>query len=156
MNTVHKNIPLSFSCEFCQKKFNIKRSLNLHQSKGTCFQKEEAQKPKCDVCDLDFVSNQSLIKHNLSIHGEGKEKKKSECSVCKNTFKEEKALRIHFENVHGSGVVKKFKCGLCFKAYQTKQGLTIHHQIIHEEKSRLMCDICKKSYATAKSLTAVC
>ncbi|KAG8429450.1 hypothetical protein GDO86_020145, partial [Hymenochirus boettgeri] len=108
-----------FTCEYCNKVFKFKHSLQTHLRIHT------KEKPyKCSLCNYA-----SAIKANLSVHLRKHTGEKFTCEHCPFSCLSKGHLKVHIERVH-----KKIKqhCCFCKKKYSDVKNLLKHIKDAHD------------------------
>ncbi|KAF4524725.1 hypothetical protein B566_EDAN014430, partial [Ephemera danica] len=168
---MHKKLPdeqITFSCEFCDRKFSATRNLNQHVAKHhpdreLSTHTSEFQGPSdyqtlselqgtskdgftCNECHQIFYNqtqfNKHCLKHVLN-----------RCPVCQFGFERKRQLTIHMKEVHPNykNEGKTLPCPVCGKLFKAAQTLKVHIEL-HSAERNYVCEICAKSYRSLSTL----
>lgn len=116
-------------CAICGAKEPCLRALSRHTSK-------HYHKFTCETCGRSYVNKESLMKHIVASHTEGKL-----CARCKKVFPSCKARREHMET---SRRCWPNTCSFCGERFLTKKLKYEHLSAVHgeQQKSSHTCPIC--------------
>ncbi|XP_053685534.1 transcription factor grauzone-like [Sabethes cyaneus] len=127
--------PGRFRCDICNKNYNDKYYLDLHNQKK---HNNEVEKPfKCDKCGKTFV-REYLLKAHIATHIQ------AECAICHKMLANISTLRAHIVNMHSDD--SKHICDSCGQEFRTKLAMDRHikqHLGINPIE-RIQCHICSK------------
>ncbi|CAG4983908.1 unnamed protein product [Colias eurytheme] len=158
----------SVSCVSCNKTFQTKKALKMHQKNahsqwsfnetkcrfcGKVFKSRNSLKQHevkhgerkmyiCDVCGKMSLSK-SYLKVHLETHNENKERNYG-CDICDKKFFSKINLQNHIHRAHTG---RQYTCQLCNITYKYKDNL-VKHLLTHEGKKLYKCDYCNKSFST--------
>lgn len=142
----------SFVCPYCQKKFNERSALVLHEPK--CKLKSQEGSLKCEFCEKTFADEFTMEIHINVEHVNTKTHKCKECDFsttkyfllrnhkmthmnlvkcqkCDKNFLNEKLMLEHVSNTHGGG--SEFRCSRCGNIFKTSVHLERHIKTNHGE-----------------------
>lgn len=132
-----------FNCEYCGKKFKVKRGLKNHIDK---FHPEKVKYNfKCEICQKGFNEFHRLLGHISKVHKEVNLKEyynenlygKIKCKYCKKILPFERysgefCNQQHYESYKRKDEIK-FKCEICKAGFKDKGGLQQHLGKMHKE-----------------------
>lgn len=110
-------------CEYCDKKFVLKRYLGIHKKlnhKDIIDGVEELY--ACQVCSRTFKFEKSLVRHLSCIHDIGTSKRVP-CPVCHKIIANNYGLKIHMRTHSGE---KPYNCELCDAKFARTKYLQRH------------------------------
>jgi uncharacterized Zn-finger protein len=114
VRNVHNNEG-KYSCFLCEKRFDSKSKLRIHETKHT------GEKHLCTLCDKSFNQKRSLLNHQkLNCQ----EEKSYYCDKCDKVFKRQQRLTMHKKKHCLDSEV--FNCDICEKTFSQKSKLTKH------------------------------
>lgn len=129
-----------YVCSLCSKAFRTSVSLKVHQRVHT------GEKPYiCDVCGRPFSQQSSLLVHRRVHLNE----RNYICPTCNKTFNNPQNLKVHLRVHTGE---RPFVCGLCGKTFVQDAHLRIHKQHMHTGVKQCVCEHCGKAYADRRNL----
>ena len=114
-------MPRVFTCEVCNKDFEIQSQLNRHMRTHT------GERPYgCDVCGKKF-----LQKHHLSEHVRSHSNTRPfSCSTCGKAFAQSSTLKNHMQS-HNPRSESPHVCPNCGKTFTRSSGLRKHTKTAH-------------------------
>ncbi len=132
-----------FKCEYCGKKFKVKRGLKNHIDK---FHPEKVKYNfKCEICQKGFNELPRLLTHIIKVHKEVNLKEyynenlygKIKCKYCGKLLPFERysgefCNQQHYESYKRKDEIK-FKCEICKAGFKDKGGLQQHLGKMHKE-----------------------
>ena len=126
---------------------NEEESIESRKSSSDQKHEEEHQiyLPKCIICGLKFLCEESLDRHKSKPHfGTTKSGKigKYQCDFDGKFFSYRNNIHIHMKDVHLS--IRQYKCEICSLTFKTKTYLK-NHGTVHNKKFK--CSICLKKFA---------
>ena len=98
---------------------------------------------KCDICDLSFIIEESLLYHQKNHHSQ--EMETHYCTDCSMSFLSESLKLVHM-SMHGTcnEISNRYLCKFCLKNTTTKEELVAHCRDNHEFENLpfFFCDKC--------------
>lgn len=133
----------TYSCEFCDKKFDIKSIFEAHKSSHL------DERPQiCSICSFSFKSVGNLNRHIQAVHAQSRGET---CEICSKKFKTKLALKNHKNTMHADMRVY-VNCLHC-NAIIMEKCLKSHILNIHTEiEKKFQCEICQKSFKSSPLL----
>ena len=111
----------NFSCQLCLTQFTRKAHLQIH------MRIHDNIKPyTCDLCNKAFVKSGDLLRHKR-IHSD---ERNYSCETCSKTFKRSSDVTTHQRTHTG---LKPYSCKTCSKAYASHSGLKKHKLMSNHE-----------------------
>ena len=103
---------------------------------------------KCEICDKEFKSSESLKYHFNITHNLEEE---HQCNICKKVFIIQKQLTSHVKIVHGNK--KHRKCDSCGKLFSQAGSLKIHINSVHNGQKDYKCGSKQLGYKAVRYLS---
>ncbi|XP_065086586.1 transcription factor grauzone-like [Ochlerotatus camptorhynchus] len=152
----------TITCEFCSDTFDTFYRLQLHTRRDhnarasiKCCNLVLYRKYKiiehidshlnpnrfhCDVCNRSYKNRYYLELHNLKKHSDSE--KPFKCDKCPQSFPKEFLLKAHLPT-HIQA-----ECPLCHKMVANAFTLRSHMDIMHGDKTKLICETCGEQFRT--------
>ena len=142
-NAVNHASEKIFNCGFCeiQMQFDNFKEYSDHLN----ILHNEKPKPFCDMCQIDFETEEKLAEHLEKI------KHKITCDGCGKIFSIEKYLKQHQQKSSCNLTEKQYECSVCLKKYFSEYGLR-RHLLTHENLYPFKCDHCEKCFKRRDNL----
>lgn len=145
----HSGSTKVYKCTYCNKELSSNASLKAHTNIHTGL------KPYvCEICGNGFARRNYLVVHMRTHTRE----KPYVCQECGAAFAQKTSLTFHMRQLRShlnqnTGAPLDFICAFCDKGFLTDQILQEHMAKLHGEgASRIVCDICNKTFANRKNL----
>ena len=172
LDVVHGGSDNAFPCQFCDKKFSWKRSLDRHVA-YKCPGKNSFQ---CKFCSEGFKTVNAFTHHLDVAHAknsDGVQRKKFYCEYCDKNFTRIEGLQDHHrkDNCKPKTVKKQlslcsveastrhnnkqylYECEVCQKTFKTMNYLYDHVHKCHQPNTKdHSCDLCHEKFADKSSL----
>eukprot|EP01083_Nonionella_stella_P170915 582718_1 len=150
----------AFSCEYCGKKFNLKRYLIRHVVDvhgDTCqsvkpervLRQPVVTEPSAHSFYGENISSSSYADMQ-SMSSSLAEQSRFECNVCQKVLNCRDSLEQHILITHSSSKIS-YRCDICSSNFQCKRNLDAHVCIDSGAKP-FKCEICKKEFSRKCSL----
>ena len=176
LDVVHGGSDNAFPCQFCDKKFSWKRSLDRHVT-YKCPGKNSFQ---CKFCSEGFKTVNAFTHHLDVVHAKNsdgvqtkKYSNKYHCEYCDRNFTRIESLQDHHrrDNCKPKTVEKQlslcsveastrhnnkqylYECEVCQKTFKTMNYLYDHVHKCHQPNTKShSCDLCHEKFADKSSL----
>lgn len=125
--------------DFCGKQFYLKKRLKDHLKSHV-----GVADISCNLCDLKFKTNSTLLMHRNKIHFK---KYVQICHLCAKIFNTKINFETHYRAKHSHE--RPFVCA-CGKGFHSKNELQSHKKQVHSEPAK--CPVCLKMFSSAHSL----
>ena len=123
LKIVEDDTTKNFVCEFCNKRFTSKRSLNGHFKQ---YHGDKSLHYKCDQCDFSSFEKNKLKRHKKTQHEKPTEFK---CEFCPYVTNLRGIMNKHIKHKHQK--VKEYPCTECGKEFVAKTNLASHMLLEH-------------------------
>uniref|UniRef100_A0A8C5LW80 Uncharacterized protein n=1 Tax=Leptobrachium leishanense TaxID=445787 RepID=A0A8C5LW80_9ANUR len=129
----------SFECLRCEKSFNCRSHLVMHQRVHT------RERPYvCAECGKTFTQSSNLFRHQRGHRGE----RPYVCTECGKTFTQSSYLLIHQRTHTGE---RPYACNDCGKSFRVNSTL-VRHQRVHVGEKPYTCTKCGKCFTQSSYL----
>ena len=115
-DTISSNDKVTFICEFCEKSFNKKYNLQVHQEKacrGIFVEKQKKDSYQCDYCDKVYSTYSNCSKHMRLYHSH---QLNNEQQDEKNTVIDPINIQYNHTTIHNYQIIEKKEINI-FKIY---------------------------------------
>lgn len=122
-------LELKLQCEYCNKRFGIRRALEHHLNRIHLNRKPY----QCDICDKAYINEWSLTEHKRFKHEGHKRALKYPCPFCDKKFAQNSTLKSHILTHTGE---KPYKCTQCPAQFSQSNILRTHIKLVHLQLTR--------------------
>ncbi|XP_056642981.1 zinc finger protein 888-like [Diorhabda sublineata] len=131
-----------FDCDICGERFDTEDRLQNHlKTHPILF--------NCDICSKSFSRKSSLTQHKLIHFGP-----QFYCEICSKPFKSKSNRNRHLLT-HSQTRNLFFKCTACVQKFN-KSTSFVNHWITHQEKAKLQCKLCNKTFNKTRDIFEHC
>ena len=120
-----------FSCQYCEKFFSNKKSVQAHEVKAHRISDQYF----CQFCKKVFSTKQGLKKHTLAVpkNCEGNKVANLKCPMpmCSKVFSTGVNLKAHLDSAH----TKKFSCQFCDQQFTSSKSMNWHRENHHKNQT---------------------
>ena len=157
-----ENCSKSFSCPICKKKYETKKTVNVHM-------KTHNKNFKCDCCYRKFYYDKQLQNHidnqyqcklcperfcKVALfrrhHNGHRNNKDLQCHLCQKKFLYEINLKRHI-SLHSKFGIGPFECKICKATFKRKDTYSYHIRD-HEQGKQFLCHACGKQFSLLQNL----
>ncbi|VDI21853.1 Hypothetical predicted protein [Mytilus galloprovincialis] len=157
-----ENCAKSFSCPICKKKYETKKTVDVHM-------KTHNKNFKCDCCDRKFYYDKQLQNHidnqyqcklcperfcKVALfrrhHNGHRNNKDLQCHLCPKKFLYEINLKRHI-SLHSKFGIGPFECQICKATFKRKDTYSYHIRD-HEQGKQFLCHACGKQFSLLQNL----
>lgn len=136
----------TFQCEFCDRSFFSKQSLNVHES----AKHTKKDFKHCDICGESFSTKRVLETHMKNKHGV---ENRFQCAQCKKYFLTEDGLKLHELKDN----CKSNTCTKCDRIFSCGSDMIRHQKTCLNPKSEMEnkqfpCHLCGKGFTRLTTL----
>jgi hypothetical protein len=130
------------NCEFCEKEFKTKYSLNTHKNKAKyCLILQKKIEPKeesfkCNICKKILSSKRNLEIHKRKCEGKREKIEEFKCEFCNKILSSKQNLEIHIKKCETIEEKEEFKCEFCNKILSSKHSLIYHLDTCDKKKEK--------------------
>lgn len=155
LDVVHGGKSYAFQCQFCNKRFSWKDSLNRH-IKFKCPEKIGGF--QCKFCSEGFKTVNAFTHHLDVAHAKNSYglQNKYHCEYCNKKFTQIEHLQAHHrrDNCKPKTVEKQYlyECEVCQKTFKTMNYLYDHVHKVHQQNMPHSCDLCQEKFSDKSSL----
>ncbi|XP_050092805.1 zinc finger protein OZF-like [Anopheles aquasalis] len=108
-------------CTHCSRWYKNKTSLRVHLRRLA-----DTRTHRCEQCEKDFPTKNSLNGHMAYVHGEQKDR--FPCPQCDRTFRRRRELTEHTSRHNGTAL---YECKECGKSFYTSSSYATHRKRYH-------------------------
>lgn len=145
----HEDVPYelrSFVCTRCDKRFKTKFGLRHHMK---IHRQEWNSKFSCtyENCEMKFTNAETRTQHISDCHTH---EYPFICNICNSKFAVIYSYKKHMRRAHTTEA-PKHRCTYCFRVFNVLSQLRCH-LATHTDERNFGCELCGKTYKTAKHL----
>ena len=150
-NEIVQSKKCSYSCTLCSEFFPKYIDLQNHL--------KHKHDLRCDICDLNFDSENHKVQHMSLVHKSGKiidtfesenDSKNILCDICNKTFSSIINLLSHIKQEHQNH--PDLKCEICKITFEKILRKNEHIAIVHEGIKSYVCNQCEEAFGRLSNL----